>query len=528
MGSPGATTSRAPGRRGAGAPARSATLVSASALLAGVPACIPGPGAFLGFEEVSRDWGFGDEDGRGLCLFDPDLDGDLDLFVSRDGGDRFYENLGPGAFSEDASARGLDTGGQGSGCAAADVDRDGDPDLVRGDLLGPTRLLLNDGAGRFAAATGSWDLGAAVAQGSALLDDFDRDGWLDLLVSGLDPGGTRLFRNAEGRGWEDRSGALGVAELGRSWAAASLDADNDGLPEIYVGTDGPAPFSDDPERDVFLRNDGDLRFSDGSSEAGIPNLGSAMGVAVADIDEDGALDFYVTNIGQHALLWNLGGGAWVDVSAAAGTANDSGAAGWGAVFFDPDDDGRQDLFVTQGSVYLPLGDRELLRAGAGGNRFFQRAPEPLEIRFEERAAELGLRDSGQGMGAAAGDLDGDGRVDLVVVRRSGGIRVFRNLGRAGDAPAPLRLRLLGGQDSNPEAVGARVRARACGRTLHRQVGAGPSVLSQGECTVHVPLDPACGEDLEIEVDWPSGRRESWTLDPPDWGDGERVLREGEG
>ncbi len=351
-----------------------------------------------------------------------------------------------------------------------------------------------------------------------------------MLLSGIHHGQTRLWRNLQGLEFEDRTDAIPVSDVQRSWGGALFDFDDDGLPDLYFGTDVPATPDFVAQTDYLLHNLGDFEFEDTTDASAFPNLRNAMGIAVSDVDQDGHLDFYVSNIGHHALYWNLGDGTFADVSVAVGVANGGGAAGWGTLFVDADDDGIEELLVVNGGLYGDIASAdELVAAPRERNRFFRpiRAADDIGVpEYEDLAVPLGLDDGGSGMGAAWGDLDGDGRVDLIVANRGSSLtRVYRNLGHE-EPGAPAARVLLRGGESNPGALGARLRLTACGEVLLRRRNNGPSVISQGEAAVHFGVRD-CVEDRQLTIAWPSGRVTEHLLPVPDRGDPPFVIDEGD-
>ncbi len=493
-----------------------------------VTGCNGGAGDFAGFEAVEEKWGFGQVEARGVCIFDADGDLDNDVLLVRAGVNLYFENVAPEQFEERGAEVGLATESNGLGCGVGDLDRDGSPEIIVTDHDGPTRVFSADADGVFFDRADALGLTDNSDQSSVVLEDVDRDGWTDLLLTGIHHGHSRLWRNIGDGTFEDRTSALPVTDVQRSWGAAFFDGDGDGLPDLYFGTDVPAMPEFVAQNDYLLRNLGDFEFEDITEESAFPNLRNAMGIAVADVDQDGFLDFYVTNIGHHALYWNLGDGTFADVSVAVGVANSGGAAGWGALFADPDDDGLEELFVVNGGLYGDVDTiEELVPAPRERNRYFSPVPTGFDDgmpEFEDLAVPVGLDDGGSGMGAAWGDLDGDGRVDLVLANRGSSLtRVYRNLGNdLGGAPATRVL--LRGADSNPEALGARLRLEACGQVLLRHRGTGPSVISQGEEAVHFGTRK-CEEERELTVVWPSGLTTEHLLPVPERGDPPIVLHE---
>ena len=321
--------------------------------------------------------------------------------------------------------------------------------------------------------------------------------------------------------FEDRTSSGVVPAFRRTWGGALFDYDNDGLPDIYLTTD----FL--PDTDQLLRNEGDFAFSDVTELAGVGNVDHGMGVAVTDIDADGWLDVYVTNWGVNALWRNLGGGGFYDAGQALQVAGGSGSSGWGLFFLDADNDGDEDLYVANGAAIMAEDSGTLVRPPVERNYLFLNQPKPGgEPIFIEAGREAGVADDGSGFGAAWGDLDGDGWLDIVVANRLGdSTRVFRNLGSTGARPAPLRIELEGSASSR-DAWGARVTVEACGRRQVRLRSSGPSVLSAGEPTLHFGLGD-CAEAPWVEVTWPDGTVEDVVLAAPAWGDAPVRLVEGD-
>ena len=464
--------------------------------------------SFLGFE--SAELGIDSTDNRGVCVFDADQDGDHDLLITRAEGPHLWINLGDGLFDEQGASRGMPTAAQWLGCGAADLDEDGDEDLLLTDHDGASTLLRNDG-GSFTDVTPGSGLEASEKQGSVVWADVDNDGHMDVLLTGVFPENTRLF---EGRGdltFADRTTDAGLEDIERSWAAACFDADNNGTPDLFVTTDVAQPAGADTGDRLLLGN-GDFTFTNITTAASMGNATDGMGVAVADVDQDSFLDLFVTNIGPHFLWRNLGG-LFLNSTAASRLDNAGGRVGWGTFFVDPDEDADLDLFVANGGYYA-RGEVEPLHDGTGRrNRLFLQVDFAADgfPRFRDYGESLGLDDTESSMGAAWGDLDGDGRIDLVVANNDGGtVNVHRSLGHEdGKDPGALRLQLQG-TVSNREALGARVVAESCARSTLHIVGTGPSVFSQGERVVHVPLEGCTGETT-IHVRWPLGIDETFVI-----------------
>ena len=494
--------------------------------------------------------------GGGAAVFDADGDGDLDLYfiapagpgatasqatgggnVHGLGGNRFYRQREDGRFEDATAAAGL--AGDGMGAAAGDLDNDGDIDLYL-TRLGPDRLLLNDGAGVFADRTAAWGAATPGWSSSAALFDYDRDGYLDVYVAryvAFDParvcsqhGGRRdfcgptefeglsdvLLRNRGGAGFEDVSAAAGIAAVeDAGLGVVAADFDHDGEMDIYVANDA------DPNN--LWIHDGGGRFVDdgvlqgaafnrwGNSEAG-------MGIAVGDADLDLDLDLFVTHLITETNTYyrNLMLPGFEDAT----IDTDLGAAsldltGFGAAFFDADNDGDLDLAVANGAVKRR--PSALARPGnqAGGSAFWADYVEPNLLllndggRFADASAEPPWTELGLSRALVPADLDGDGDLDLAVANLDGAPQLLRNLtidtSSASDGSAAANWLHVRAFDPrlNREAIGARITVRTPGgpRLLHALPPG--SYLSAGPAAAHLGLGAA--ESVEsFEVVWPDG------------------------
>jgi hypothetical protein len=479
--------------------------------------------------------------GSGVAVFDADGDGRQDLlFVSGtawpdqprrpEATARLFLNRG-GLTFEDATARsGLGLPIYGMGAAAADYDNDGLQDVLI-TAIGQSRLFRNTGEGRFADVTERAGLGGHSAfSTSALWLDYDRDGDLDLVIANYVrwtpetdvfcstdgktksyctpqayPGATSwLFRNRGNGTFEDVTSSSGVFDpTSKALGVAMLDYDVDGWPDLFVANDTqPNKLYRNQQNGTFVESgvQAGLAFSDdGRARAG-------MGTDAADFDNSGLPSIAVTNFSGEGLgLYSpLRRGVYADraVGSEIGRATRL-TLGFGCFFFDADLDGLLDLLVVNGHIDDTVSKSEARVGYAEPPHLFHNRGNG---RFVDVARDVGAAFAGPkvGRGAAFGDLDLDGDLDVVVTTNGGPPRLYRN-----DLGAPhsgVRL-LLRGVRSNRDGVGARIRVRTGTTWLTRVVRTGSSYLSQSELAVTIGL--AARERLdEAIVEWPSGERDS--------------------
>jgi tetratricopeptide (TPR) repeat protein len=482
-------------------------------------------------------WTILESTGSGACFLDVEGDGDLDVYVVNGGTladspsaapvrDALYLNDGRGRFTDATSAAGLHESEWGGGCAAGDYDNDGDPDLYVTNF-GRDALLRNQGDGTFrdvTAAAGIGDRGWGVG---AAFFDADRDGDLDLYVANYvrldiaDPEVLRrrcrwkggevycgpngfegdpdvLYRNRGDGTFEDASAAAGVGrDSSYGMGVVAGDVDGDGDTDLFVANDTQANF--------LLVNDGAGRFADAALPAGVAfsvdgRAQAGMGADLGDADGDGDEDLFITHFSDdyHTLYRNEGGLAFTDVTASSGLdAATRSSLGWGGGFFDYDNDGDLDLFVAGGHVFPDVERFDPATSYRQRNLLFENDGRG---HFAEVAAAGALAVPGTGRGAAFGDWDDDGDLDVLVVQLDAPPALLRNDG--GNDRAWLKLRLLG-RRSNRDGIGARVRLTAGGRTQVREMRWNASYASTHDPRLHFGLGSAPSVEL-LEVRWPSG------------------------
>jgi hypothetical protein len=450
-------------------------------------------------------------------LSDPELEAPIRAKLGS-ATDRLYRNRGDGTFADVTAGAGLARAGYGMGVVAADYDGDGDADLYVTNY-GPNFLYRNNGDGTFTDVAPEAGVEAAQFSVGAVFFDYDRDGRLDLYVGNYveydpdydhyyAPDGfpgplaytgqqDRLFRgNADGT-FTDVTDASGITvqPLGRAMGVGAFDYDSDGRLDVFVSNDAMENF--------LLRNRGDGRFENLALVAGVAfgesgEATAAMAVEVADYDGDGLLDAFVPDMRFSCLYRNGGGGFFDEVSAISGIAAACGQyISWGGVFADFDLDGNLDLYISNGDAHHLEAHEDLLFVGDGRGRF----TDVSESAGTWAAQKLVSR------GAAGGDFDNDGDVDLLVSSLNDRPVLLRN-----DTPRRgrhwLGVRLVGGA-ANRDAVGATVRITAGGRTVIRHRTSGGSYLSQHDSRLHFGIGGHEAVD-RLEVIWPDGARRTMT------------------
>ncbi len=519
--------------------------------------------------------------GCGVAFFDYDGDDWVDIFLvngSRLGGfpglpkdqipiSRLFKNNRDGTFTDVTLKAGLGRAGWGQGCCVGDYDNDGHNDLFV-SYYGQNVLWHNNGNGTFTDVTAKagllqdktrWNSGCAFL-------DYDKDGHLDLFVAnyidfdpktaplpeaagcsykgiqvacgppGLQGGKNILYRNNGNGTFTDVSQKSGmwdtVGTYGLSVTVADLD--NDGWPDIYVANDSTAA--------TFYRNQKDGTFKDEAIESGIayspdgkPQAG--MGVSVGDFNRDGLLDIVKTNFAgdTDSLYQNLGDGTFEDHTYLSGLGVNTRYLGWGVGFFDPDNDGWLDIFISNGHVY-PEVDNSHLEAPYAEHKYLYRNLRNGQFEEVTALAGTGITAEAPARGCAFGDIMNTGMVDIAV----NCVNTYPQLLRcepvltapptplasaapsSNSSPAPhlegkplpqrnvVYIRTVGTK-SNRTGIGARLTVTAenqPGKPLKQidEVRSGGSYYSQNDLRLRFGLDQATHADLDIT--WPSGAKDT--------------------
>ena len=515
---------------------------------------------FVHFNGASGEFYFPEIMAPGVGVLDYDNDGDLDVYFVQGqmlGAETTTSNAAlspPGSvrpagrlyrndlqvhadgtralrFTDVTTESGIEARGYGMGMATGDVDNDGLVDLYL-TAFGRNQLFRNKGDGTFtdvSRPSGTDDDGWGV---SASFVDYDRDGWLDLYVGnylryetetatecfsttgGRDycapqvhrPQPDRLYRNqGRGRFVDVTTTALVGRAVGAALGVVTADFNNDGWLDIYVANDGHENQLWMNQRDGTLINTGLLAGTalnaDGETEA-------SMGVDAGDFDNDGDEDLFMAHLTDqtNTLYVNDGTAFFEDQSARSGLGPPSFSyTGFGAGWFDFDNDGWLDVLVANGLVRdldegtsdpFPYAQRNQLFRNLGTGRFEEVTAQAGEI-FDVPAV---------GRGAAFGDIDNDGDVDVLVGNDNGPARLLLN--QVGSRHHWLGYRLAGKQ-SGRDVLGARVEVvRDDGPTLWRRARADGSYASANDPRVHVGLGEAAGVS-RVRVHWPNGAVEEW-------------------
>jgi len=510
--------------------------------------------------------------GSGIGMFDADDDGDLDLYLVQGGGvepngeivigadsrDSLYLNDGKASFSEAGDDVGELSEGFGFGVVAGDVDDDGDEDILvmnlgLNDLLenqldadsdGVARFTRREAGGGLAGEVTDWSMGAAFG-------DIDRDGDLDVYVAnylahdlshrmlsgspcrwlgcevpcgpeGLDPQSDRLYLNDGSGTFSEITERTAVGEARPAYAFQPVfsDLDGDGDLDLFV--------SNDSMPNSFYVNDGldadgipklleqSMRSGLALSDSGKEQAG--MGVAVGDIDRDGLFDLVMTNFSRepNALYRNASGdktGAlFFDEAGRFGLGRPSFFdLGWGVSLFDAELDGDVDLFIANGHVYPQVDECNISQVSfeQPDRMFFWEGGRFVTGSLESDDDLADLMQARASRGAAAGDLDSDGDVDVVVSVLGGAPRMLENMSTHVGTWVGVDLRPV------TASVGSRVEVRTlAGPEGHEarwvnEVRRGSSFLGTEPRRLHFGL-PGTAEKVTVFVRWPDGSEESWT------------------
>lgn len=505
------------------------------------------------FEEVSREvkveftripylkqrYYFPEVVSGGVGLFDYDNDGDLDIYFVQGGdlvtakadnpGNKLFRNRGDGTFEDVTESARVGDRGYGMGCACGDFDRDGDIDLYVTNV-GPNVLYANNGDGTFTDITESAGVGDPSWGSSTTFVDCDGDGFLDIFVANFvvwsparelkcgpdadhqdycspknyqTPAPDVLYHNNGDGTFTDVSEAAGLrADFGNGLGVVSGDFNRDGLTDLYVANDGmPNQLWINTGNGKF-RNDALLS---GCALNGVGAAEASMGIIAIDIENDGDLDFFLSHLRNESnTFYRNDGGLFEDVTARLGLSAPSlPYTGFGLGIVDFDHDGHLDIYIANGRVTRqdtshdpadPYAEPNQLFRGAEGGRFEGLVP-------NGGTATSLIKNS---RGAAFGDIDNDGDMDVVIVNVAAQVHVLRNI--AGSRGSSIMFRVL--NQYGGDAIGASVKITTGTRHQWRTVQISYSYCASNDPRVHFGLGDATTID-DVTVRWSFDRTESF-------------------
>ena len=486
--------------------------------------------------------------GSGALFFDFDVDGHLDLYVvnathipppvseknsqTHLPRNRLYRNNGNGTFSDITDSARVGDIGYGVGCASADVNNDGYPEIYVTNY-GSNQLYSNNGDGTFTDITQKAGVGDERWGTSCAFLDYDLDGNVDLYVVNYmkfslaenqwwETKGIRtycsptdqiagshfvsepdiLYRNNGDGTFTDVTEAAGISHRALGLAVAVGDYNNDGAPDLHI--------ANDMEADLFYYNNGDGTFTEiadftgtGYDENGFP--GSGMGNAFGDYNNDGFLDLVVSNASSLPVLLyqNENAAFFTDVSFVSGI----GAVTlpyfkWAVEFFDYNNDGLLDLFVANGHLQENISLFSESTYPQADLIFRSVHRQDGTYYFTDASTEVGLTRLPKKVsrGAAFGDYDNDGDIDIFLNNSNQPATLLRN--ESGNSNHWLTVQPIGTR-SNTSGIGTKIVVKAGNLSLSKEVRSGASYLSQSDLRVHFGLGENAGVDT-LEIHWQSG------------------------
>jgi hypothetical protein len=483
----------------------------------------------------------------GIALFDYDGDGYLDVYLV--GGaaipslekespaywNRLFHNNHDGTFTDVTEKAGLAGAGYGSGVAIGDYDNDGWPDLFLANVTG-NQLFHNNGNGTFSDVTAKAGVAGGKLNGKKMWSvgagwfDYNNDGLLDLFVVNYcvwevnkdpycrvkegvrgychpkyyQPTHNTLYRNNGDGTFTDVSEETGIAkQFGKGMSVTFADYDGDGYLDAFVANDTTQNF--------LFHNLKGKKFEEVALSAGVGYAQdgiarSGMGADFRDVNNDGLPDIWHTAVEHEQFpLWiNEGKGEFQDMTVASGLGETSDMSGWGNGIADFDNDGWKDLFVARANVMDNISEQNPAR----------RYPEPNTIfrnlgngKFADVSAQAGpdLQREGAHRGVAFGDLDNDGRVDMVVSVLNGPVKLFHNTTQ--NSNHWILLKLVGTK-SNRMGIGAQIKITTDdGNKQWNEVTTAVGYASSSDPRLHFGLGK--NEKIkEIEIRWPSGIKQT--------------------
>jgi enediyne biosynthesis protein E4 len=481
----------------------------------------------------SADYYLPETTGAGCAFVDYDNDGWMDIYLVNSGACDFftptaplrnalYHNNRDGTFTDVTLKAGVSGAGYGMGVAAGDYNGSGFPSLF---VTGYNRSILykNNGDGTFTDVTEHAGIHVPGWATSAVWFDYDNDGHLDLFVCqfvrfskeenrfcgdgvrkerhycvprSYTPAASWLFRNNGDGTFTDVSRSSGIASYaGKAWGAVATDINNDGWLDLFVANDTSPNF-------LFVNRNG--RFKDEALQSGVAysadgRARSGMGVDAADMDQDGWQDLFVTNVDRemYSLYHNLHDGTFEDQANVTGIGNDTrNMSGWGMRFFDYDNDGNLDILIANGHPddQIELSSttvkyREPLLLYHNDGKRLRNVTASAGPIFQQPLAARGM---------ALGDFDNDGAIDVLISTNNGVPVLLRN--QAASQNHWLGIKLIG-KTCNPDAIGARIKWTAGQSTRSLFKTGGGSFLSSHDPRLVLGLGQSSTVS-KLEIHWP--------------------------
>jgi enediyne biosynthesis protein E4 len=481
--------------------------------------------------------------GTGVAIFDYDNDGWPDIFLvngtqigqSAGAAGYLYHNNHDGTFTNVTASAGLKTGGWGQGVCVGDYDNDGLDDFYV-TYYGKNKLYHNEGNGKFkevAESAGVAGSGSEWSTGCAFID-YDGDGLLDIVVAryvdfkletaplpgqnpscvwkgapvmcgprGLKPARNVLYRNLGNGKFADVTTQAGIDKTSGHYcfSVSTFDYNNDGWPDIYIACDS-AP-------NILYRNNGDGTFTDVAAVSGVAfnedgREQAGMGTTIADYDGDGQLDIFKTNFSDDtsSLYHNDGDGTFSDVTYASGVGANTEYLGWGAMFFDYDNDGWPDLILANGHVY-PEVDTYKLGSSYEEPRLLYHNVGKGKFEDMSKSGGRGITTPWAGRGLAIGDLWNNGRLAVLIANMNARPSLLVN--QVSYPNHWIGIKTVG-TGSNRDGIGARVTIKVGSRILTDEVRSGSSYDSNSDMRLHFGTGAATTID-SVQVRWPGpGKR----------------------